>query len=155
MKDMELSVGEVARRSGVRVSTVHFYEAKGLIRARRTDGNQRRYLRGVLRRIAVIRVAQRAGIPLSLTKEHLESIPEDRPITAADWRQLTVGWRAEIDRRMESLMQLRHQMDRCIGCGCLSLGDCPLRNPEDRLASEGSGPRLLVGSDDPALENFG
>ncbi|MFI0471861.1 redox-sensitive transcriptional activator SoxR [Halomonas sp. HMF6819] len=142
----DLSVGDVARRSGVRVSTLHFYESKGLIASWRTSGNQRRYPRSVLRRVAVIRIAQRAGIPLAMTKAHLDSIPSDRPLSAADWQAITAAWREEIDRRMESLMQLRNQMDRCIGCGCLSLADCPLRNPDDHLAEEGPGARLLTTS---------
>ncbi|MDN7132856.1 redox-sensitive transcriptional activator SoxR [Halomonas sp. MC140] len=141
---IDLSVGDVAKRSGVRVSTLHFYESKGLIQSWRTSGNQRRYPRSVLRRIAVIRIAQRAGIPLAMTKEHLDSIPSDRQLSASDWQAITATWRAEIDRRIESLMQLRNQMDRCIGCGCLSLADCPLRNPDDHLAEEGPGARLLV-----------
>lgn len=139
----DLSVGEVAKRSGVRVSTIHFYESKGLIQSWRTGGNQRRYPRSVLRRIAVIRVAQRAGIPLSLTKDHLDSIPTDKALTASDWKALTTAWRHGIDLRIESLIQLRDQMDRCIGCGCLSLADCPLRNPDDTLGAEGPGARLL------------
>jgi MerR family redox-sensitive transcriptional activator SoxR len=140
----QLSVGELARRSGVAVSTIHFYEAKGLIEGWRTSGNQRRYPRSTLRRVAVIRVAQRAGIPLATIKEHLDRMPADRALTADDWNQLTQSWKALLDERIESLMQLRNQFDRCIGCGCLSLSDCPLRNPDDRLAAEGSGPRLLV-----------
>lgn len=147
MKDADLSVGDVAARSGVPVSTLHFYESKGLIESWRTAGNQRRYARGVLRRIAVIRIALRAGIPLATTKAHLDSIPTGKTISAAEWRALTTAWRAELDQRIESLMQLRHQMDRCIGCGCLSLSDCPLRNPEDRLSEEGPGPRLLISQD--------
>ncbi len=141
-----LTVGDLARRSGVAVSTIHFYEAKGLIEGWRTSGNQRRYLRSVLRRVAAIRIAQRAGIPLTTIKEYLDRIPSDRPLTAGDWRELTKSWQALLDERIESLMQLRNQFDRCIGCGCLSLADCPLRNPGDSLAAEGPGPRLLIRS---------
>ena len=144
MKPGDLSVGEVARRSGVPVSTLHFYEKKGLIQSWRTGGNQRRYPRGMLRRVAVIRIAQRAGIPLGMVKDHLDSLPANKPITSAEWQALTVTWRSELNKRIEKLMQLRDQMDRCIGCGCLSLADCPLRNPGDRLGSEGAGPRLLT-----------
>ncbi|MFV0625488.1 redox-sensitive transcriptional activator SoxR [Sphingomonas sp. ac-8] len=144
----QLTVGELARRSGVAVSTIHFYETKGLIEGWRTSGNQRRYARSVLRRVAVIRIAQRAGIPLTTIKEYLDRIPTDRPLNAGDWRRLTKSWQALLDERIESLMQLRNQFDRCIGCGCLSLADCPLRNPEDRLAAEGAGPRLLVRSEE-------
>lgn len=140
----QLSVGELAGRSGVPVSTIHFYEAKGLIEGWRTNGNQRRYPRSVLRRVAVIRIAQRAGIPLAVVKDYLDKIPADRPLAAAAWRSLTTSWQALLDERIESLMQLRNQLDRCIGCGCLSLSDCPLRNPDDRLSAEGPGARLLV-----------
>lgn len=143
----ELSVGEVARRSGVAVSTVHFYEAEGLIRSRRTPGNQRRYPRGVLRRIAVIRVAQRAGVPLGEVKRALEALPHDRAPSREDWSRLSSGWRAELEARIASLQQLRDELAGCIGCGCLSLADCPLRNRDDRLGRAGPGPRLLSGAD--------
>ncbi|MCG2842121.1 redox-sensitive transcriptional activator SoxR [Sandaracinobacter sp. RS1-74] len=138
-----LTVGDVARRSGVAVSTIHFYEGKGLIEGWRTQGNQRRYPRAVLRRVAVIRIAQRAGIPLAMVKAFLREIPADRALSNADWQRLTEAWKAMIDERIESLLQLRDDMESCIGCGCLSLADCPLRNPGDRLAAEGAGPRLL------------
>jgi MerR family redox-sensitive transcriptional activator SoxR len=140
---VELSVGDVARRSGVAVSTIHFYEAKGLIRGWRSAGNQRRYSRGVLRRIAIIRVAQRAGVPLAEIAEALGALPQDRPPSRDDWSRLSTGWRADLDRRIESLTRLRDQLSGCIGCGCLSLSECPLRNPGDALGREGSGPRLL------------
>lgn len=134
-----LSVGEVARRSGVAVSTLHFYEAKGLIRSLRTEGNQRRYPRGVLRRVAVIKVAQRTGIPLATIQAALARLPDGRAPTAEDWAQLSRVWRAELDERIRKLGQLRDQLDDCIGCGCLSLKACPLRNPQDVLGAEGPG----------------
>jgi MerR family transcriptional regulator, redox-sensitive transcriptional activator SoxR len=139
----DLTVGEAAARSGVAVSTLHFYEAKGLIRSRRNAGNQRRYPREVLRRIAVIRVAQRTGISLTDIREALKALPNGRTPTAEDWQRLSARWRVDLDDRIARLMRLRDQLDGCIGCGCLSLGVCPLRNPWDRLAEEGSGPRLL------------
>ena len=138
-----LSVGEVAKRSGVAVSTLHFYETKGLIRSLRTEGNQRRYPRGVLRRVAVIKVAQRTGIPLASIQAALARLPQGRAPTAEDWADLSRTWRAELDERIRRLSQLRDQMDDCIGCGCLSLKTCPLRNPQDALGEQGSGPRLL------------
>jgi MerR family redox-sensitive transcriptional activator SoxR len=138
-----LSVGEVAKRSGVAVSTLHFYEAKGLIRSLRTEGNQRRYARGVLRRVAVIKVAQRTGIPLATIQAALARLPDGRAPTAEDWAELSRVWRAELDERIRKLGQLRDQLDDCIGCGCLSLKTCPLRNPQDVLGAEGAGPRLL------------
>jgi MerR family transcriptional regulator, redox-sensitive transcriptional activator SoxR len=142
----ELSVGEVAERSGVAVSTLHFYEAKGLIGSRRNAGNQRRYPREVLRRVAVIKVAQRLGIPLRLIREALAALPEGRTPTAEDWNRLSAHWRNELDDRIARLTRLRDELDGCIGCGCLSTKACPLRNPWDELSEQGAGPRLL----DPA-----
>lgn len=140
-----LTVGEVARRSGVPVSTIHFYEAKGLIAGWRTEGNQRRYARAVLRRIAVVRIAQRAGIPLAAVKKHLDEIPDYRAVTLAEWRTLNASWQAMLDERITGLMQLRNELERCIGCGCLSFAECTLRNPDDALGRDGPGPRLLAG----------
>lgn len=139
----DLSVGEVAERSGVAVSTLHFYESKGLIRGWRNSGNHRRYDRSVLRRVAVIKVAQRAGIPLQEIGDALASLPEERTPTASDWKKLSAGWKDELDQRIERLTRLRDQLEGCIGCGCLSVRDCPLRNPYDELAREGPGPRLI------------
>jgi MerR family redox-sensitive transcriptional activator SoxR len=139
----ELSVGEVAARSGVAVSAVHFYEAKGLIRSRRNQGNQRRYPREVLRQVAVIKVAQRIGIPLAMIRDALATLPHGRTPTAADWRKLSAQWKRGLEERIEKMMQLRDSLTGCIGCGCLSLKVCPLRNPKDRLGEEGPGPRLL------------
>lgn len=143
-KTRELSVGEVAQRSGVAVSTIHFYEEKGLIRSRRSSGNQRRYVRDTLRLIAIIKFAQRAGIPLGEIKDALASLPEGRAPDKNDWERLTRTWRGMLQERITTLTELRDQLDVCIGCGCLSLRDCPLRNPEDKLAREGAGPRLLI-----------
>ncbi len=139
----ELTVGEVAARSGVAISTLHFYESKGLIKSRRNRGNQRRYAREVLRRVAVIKVAQRTGIPLASIRTALKALPAERTPTSEDWKKLSARWREELDNRIERLTRLRDQLGRCIGCGCLSLGVCPLRNPMDRLSQEGPGPRLL------------
>lgn len=139
----ELSVGEVSRRSGVAVSALHFYEAKGLIASHRTGGNQRRYPRSVLRRIAVIRVAQRTGVPLATIREALGALPDDRPATAADWNRLSARWKAELNARIARLTELRDRLGGCIGCGCMSLKVCPLRNPLDTLGQDGAGPRLL------------
>lgn len=138
-----LTVGEVASRSGVAVSTLHFYEAEGLITSWRNGGNQRRYAREVLRRVAVIKVAQRTGIPLAEIREALATLPEKRTPTSADWKRLSARWRERLNQRIECLTRLRDQLDGCIGCGCLSLESCPLRNPWDCLSAEGPGPRLL------------
>jgi MerR family redox-sensitive transcriptional activator SoxR len=139
----ELTVGQVAARAGVAVSTLHFYESKGLIKSWRNQGNQRRYAREVLRRVAVIRVAQRTGIALAQIREALEALPDGRTPTTEDWMKLSANWRGELNDRIDRLMRLRDQLDGCIGCGCLSLADCPLRNPWDKLSRQGTGPRLL------------
>jgi len=139
-----LAVGEVARRSGVAVSTVHFYEAQGLIAGWRTEGNQRRYARDVLRRVAFIRVAQRVGIPLAEIAAALATLPAQAAPTRDDWARLSAGWRAELDERIEQLKRLRDTLDDCIGCGCLSIDRCRLRNPADALGAEGTGPRRLL-----------
>lgn len=140
---MELTVGEVAARAGVAVSTLHFYESKGLIHSWRNAGNQRRYPREVLRRVAIIKVAQRTGIPLAEIQRALSSLPESRTPTANDWKKLSSRWREDLDERIARLTRLRDQMDGCIGCGCLSLKNCPLRNPMDEVGEQGPGPRFL------------
>jgi MerR family redox-sensitive transcriptional activator SoxR len=142
----DLAVGEVATRSGVAVSAIHFYESRGLIKSWRTPGNQRRYPRLVLRRVAVIMVAQRVGISLSAIRAALNSLPKGRTPTEKDWAALSARWRADLDDRILRLTKLRNELTNCIGCGCLSLDSCPLYNPGDRLSKEGPGPRLL----DPA-----
>jgi MerR family redox-sensitive transcriptional activator SoxR len=141
--DRPLSAGQLAARSGVAVSTIHFYEAKGLVRGWRSAGNQRRYSRDVLRRVAIIKVAQRLGLPLSMIKQAIDSLPGGRTPTAKDWKRLSAKWRKELDRRIALLQRLRGQLDSCIGCGCLSLKICQLRNPGDTVSGQGSGPRLM------------
>jgi MerR family redox-sensitive transcriptional activator SoxR len=138
-----LSVGEVAERAGVAVSALHFYEREGLIRSWRSAGNQRRYPRGVLRRVALIKTAQRLGLPLARIAEALAELPADRPPTAADWRRLSASWRDDLNVRIATMEALRDQLDTCIGCGCLSLDACPLRNPDDELRNSGAGAHLL------------
>ncbi|KAF1067139.1 MAG: Redox-sensitive transcriptional activator SoxR [Pseudomonas citronellolis] len=135
----QLSVGELAERSGVAVSALHFYEARGLIGSTRNAGNQRRYGRETLRRVAVIKVAQRVGIPLAEIAEALQALPSDHNPSAADWAQLSARWRDDLNERIEKLLLLRDQLDGCIGCGCLSMEACPLRNPGDTLARQGPG----------------
>jgi len=138
----ELGVGELAARSGLAVSALHFYESKGLIQSVRSAGNQRRYPRSVLRRVAVIKVAQRVGIPLASIASALDSLPSSRTPNVADWRRLSSGWKQELEERILALTQLRDQLDGCIGCGCLSLKACPLRNAQDSLAQAGPGPHF-------------
>ncbi|SMR99702.1 redox-sensitive transcriptional activator SoxR [Vibrio mangrovi] len=142
-KSGTLSVGELAKRSGVAVSALHFYEAKGLISATRTHGNQRRYERSVLRRIAIIRIAQRAGLSLAELKQYFDKVPE-KHISAADWGHLGQEWHDMLSERINMLLQLRDQIGECIGCGCLSLKDCPLRNPDDVMGKKGTGAQRLI-----------
>ncbi|MCS4280555.1 MerR family redox-sensitive transcriptional activator SoxR [Stenotrophomonas rhizophila] len=137
----ELSVGDVAKRSGVAVSALHFYERKGLIRSLRTAGNQRRFARDVLRRLAVIRVAQRVGMPLEAVATAFAALPENKTPTKAEWAKMSALWRSELDQRIEQLLLLRDQLTDCIGCGCLSLKRCRLTNPGDALGDQGDGPR--------------
>lgn len=139
-----LTVGEVARRSGVAVSALHFYETKGLIRSHRTAGNQRRYDRDTLRRVAIVRVGQDVGVRLAEFATALATLPEGRTPTREDWARLSAGWASALDRRILQLKKLRDGLTDCIGCGCLSTAHCPMRNPGDRLAKEGPGPRRLL-----------
>jgi MerR family transcriptional regulator, redox-sensitive transcriptional activator SoxR len=138
-----LTVGQVASRSGVTVSSLHFYEAEGLIHSTRTTGNQRRYPREVLRRVAFIRASQAVGIPLRRIKEALDRLPDERTPTRRDWARLSSAWREDLDRRITALEHLRDRLTGCIGCGCLSLGLCKLVNPDDVLSEQGPGPRNL------------
>lgn len=143
MQTTELTPGEMARRSGVAVSALHFYEREGLIHSRRTSGNQRRYTRETLRRVAFIRMSQRLGIPLARVREALESLPGDRVPTSRDWARLSARWRADLDERITHLQRLRDNLSECIGCGCLSLRKCTLSNPADVLAGLGPGASRL------------
>lgn len=139
----QLSVGQVAARSGLPVSTIHFYEARQLIHSERNSSNHRRYGREVLRRVAIIKVAQRAGIPLKEIAQALGALPNGRSPNTRDWEKIASDWKSELDDRINRLTRLRDTLSLCIGCGCLSVDRCPLRNPDDELASEGPGPRLL------------
>jgi MerR family redox-sensitive transcriptional activator SoxR len=139
----ELTAGQLAARSGVAVSALRFYEEQGLIFARRTAGNQRRYPRATLRRVAFIRASQRVGIPLSRIADALAGLPSSRTPTAEDWARLSTQWRADLDDRISQLQRLRDRLTGCIGCGCLSLAACQLVNPDDALGGDGAGARNL------------
>ncbi|MEU3046141.1 MULTISPECIES: redox-sensitive transcriptional activator SoxR [unclassified Streptomyces] len=139
----ELTVGQVSARSGAAVSALHFYEAKGLIRSRRTSGNQRRFTRDTLRRVAFIRAAQRVGIPLATIREALAELPEERTPDREDWARLSAAWRSELDARIQQLARLRDHLTDCIGCGCLSLENCVLSNPGDVFGERLTGSQLL------------
>ena len=139
----QLTIGEVARRSGLPQSALRFYERQGLISAGRTGGGQRRYERSVLRRLAFIRAARTIGVPLDEVRAGLDQLPDGRTPTRADWTRLSRSWRNRLDEQIQALEALRDGLDSCIGCGCLSLQRCRLSNPDDRLAAAGPGARLL------------
>ena len=139
----KLTVGEVAARSGVAVSALHFYERKGLIHSARTRGNQRRYDRDVLRRVALIQIAQELGIPLAEVSAALAELPDGRSPSRQDWERLSQKWAADLDRRIASLERLRSSLAKCIGCGCLSISQYSIYNQSDRLSAQGPGPVLL------------
>lgn len=139
----ELTVGELAARSGVSASALRFYEREGLISSRRTAGNQRRYRRDMLRRVAFIRASQRVGIPLAAIRDALSRLPGGRTPTRRDWELLSRHWRDDLTERIRALEKLRDDLTDCIGCGCLSIDRCPFGNPGDALASLGPGAHRL------------
>jgi MerR family redox-sensitive transcriptional activator SoxR len=140
-----LTIGEVARRSGVASSALRFYEERGLISSERAGSGHRRYPRAVLRRIAFIVFAQRIGLTLQEIGAELSKLPPDRAPTRRDWASLSRTWTARIDQRIAELERLRVGLEGCIGCGCLSLDRCRLSNPDDRAARLGPGPRYWIG----------
>jgi MerR family redox-sensitive transcriptional activator SoxR len=143
-----LTIGEMAERAGVATSALRYYEAQGLIRASRTTGNQRRYERTTLRRVAFVRSAQRVGLSLEEITAALGTLPDGRTPTRADWAQLSAGWRGRIDDQIDRLERLRDRLDSCIGCGCLSLDRCSLSNPDDQVRGRGPGAVYLEPSAD-------
>jgi MerR family redox-sensitive transcriptional activator SoxR len=143
----ELTVGQVAERSGVAISALHYYERHGLIRSTRTASNQRRYARDTLRRVAFIRASQHVGISLATIREALDRLPSERTPTRDDWARLSEAWRTELDARIAQLQALRNDLSECIGCGCLSLRVCHLTNPRDVMGREGPGARRLPAGD--------
>ncbi len=145
----ELTIGEVARRAGVATSALRFYESRGLITSTRTSGNQRRYKRAVLRRVALIRAAQAAGLSLEAIGRALAAHPDGSAPTAGEWARMSSQWRDDVDRRIAELVALRDQITSCIGCGCLSLQACGLLNEGDYIASTGTGARYLEGVEPP------
>jgi MerR family transcriptional regulator, redox-sensitive transcriptional activator SoxR len=149
VEDELLTIGEVAKRSGVAASALRFYEERGLIRSERAGSGHRRYPRSVLRRIAFIVFAQRVGLTLEEIKGELAKLPPDRAPTRRDWARLSSGWASRIDERIAELERLKLGLTECIGCGCLSLDRCRLSNPNDRAAGFGPGPRYWLG-DPPA-----
>ena len=149
--DTQMSIGDFAARAGVSVSALRFYEDRGLIQSTRTTGNQRRFARADLRRIAFVRAARELGLPLKAIEAAVASLPKGRTPTRRDWQRLSGRWRQRIEAQIDDLEALRDRLDGCIGCGCLSLRRCSLYNAADRVAVYGSGPRLLY-NDDPTRE---
>lgn len=143
MAESVMSIGQVAKRSGVRVSTLHFYEDKGLIQSTRNAGNQRRYKKEVLRRVALIKAAQKMGITLAEIGDALNTLPDKRVPNQKDWQRMASRWHDELNARIAYLEKMRDYLTGCIGCGCLSMSNCPIYNAEDKLAKEGSGPVIL------------
>jgi MerR family redox-sensitive transcriptional activator SoxR len=143
LEEANLTVGQVAKRCGVKVSTLHFYESLGLIKSLRNQGNQRRYMREVLRRISVIKAAQKMGVSLEEIKSAFANLHDNRTPTKDDWQKLSRYWQKGLNQKIAYLEKLRDSLDGCIGCGCLSMKNCPIYNPEDKLGDDNSGAVLL------------
>jgi MerR family redox-sensitive transcriptional activator SoxR len=143
VKETYLTVGKVAQRCGIKVSALHFYESKGLIHSLRNQGNQRRYKKDVLRRVSLIKAAQKMGISLANIKQALSTLPDNRTPTADDWSVLASNWQQELNDRIRYMENMRDYLTGCIGCGCLSMKSCPIYNEDDKLSSHGTGPVLL------------
>jgi MerR family redox-sensitive transcriptional activator SoxR len=141
----DLSIGEIAARSGLAPSALRFYEREGLIGSERTQGNQRRYERAVLRRLAFVQAGRAAGVPLERIRAALSALPPNRTATRRDWERLSRRWREDLETRIATLEALRDRLDTCIGCGCLSIDKCELLNPDDEAAAEGAGAQYLLG----------
>jgi len=140
-----LSIGEVAERTGLTISAIRFYEGEGLVHPARNNGGQRRFKRADIRRLSFILIAQQMGFTLADIRDALATLPEGRAPTQRDWARISRGFREELQSRIDLLTRMRDRLDGCIGCGCLSLRNCTLYNPEDRAASRGAGPRYLLG----------
>jgi MerR family redox-sensitive transcriptional activator SoxR len=145
-----LPIGKLADRTGLSVSAIRFYEARGLVSALRNRGGQRRFLRSDIRRLSFIRIAQQLGFTIDEIQAQLATLPQGRTPTLADWERISTEFRTVLDERIAGLQRIRRKLDECIGCGCLSLAKCALYNPEDRLRHRGPGPRLLMGDPPPA-----
>jgi MerR family transcriptional regulator, redox-sensitive transcriptional activator SoxR len=146
----ELTIGELSSRSGIARSALRFYEAQGLISANRTSGNQRRYERAMLRRVALIQAGRAAGIPLERIRAALETLPTSRTPTRRDWERLSRAWRDDLDQRIDTLHSIRDRLMTCIGCGCLSIDRCALLNPDDEAGRLGAGAHYLQQASPPA-----
>jgi MerR family redox-sensitive transcriptional activator SoxR len=139
-----LTIGDLAARTGLSVSAIRFYEAKGLLQSFRTSGGQRRFLRSDIRRLSFALIAQQLGLSIEKIGAELAKLPQGRTPTQADWRRISVGFKQVLDDRIAALERTRDALDSCIGCGCLSLQKCALYNPDDRVGRQGPGPRLVL-----------
>ena len=144
-KDDLIPIGELARRTGLAVSAIRFYESKGLITSFRTSGNQRRFMRSDIRRLSVVLIAQRLGLGLVQIEAALASLPQGRTPTLSDWQRISRSLREELDSRIKLLTRTRAKLDECIGCGCMSLQRCQIFNRDDRASRSGTGPRFVLG----------
>lgn len=140
-----LCIGQLAERTGLAVSAIRYYETQGLVSPDRNAGGQRRFLRSDIRRLSFVQIAQQFGFTISQIREQFDSLPDGRTPTKADWTKISRSFRTELDQRIETLTNLRNKLDGCIGCGCLSLRNCALYNPQDKAAKLGTGPRYLMG----------
>lgn len=131
-----LTIGDVSKRANISIAAIRFYEKKGLIESIRTNGNQRRYMRHILRKIALIKVSQQVGISLAEIHESFKTLPKNKMPDREDWKTISLSWKAHLQDRIEILSNLQNQLDACIGCGCLSLDNCPLRNPNDQFSED-------------------
>jgi MerR family redox-sensitive transcriptional activator SoxR len=148
-----MSIGQLAKRTGLSVSAIRFYEARGLVRATRGDGNQRRFLRSDIRRLSFALIAQRLGLTLSEIEAELSTLPHGQAPTRAEWTAIAERLRGALAAKIAMLQRTQELLDGCIGCGCLSLDNCALYNPNDRAARAGSGPRFLLGNKASEFEN--
>ncbi|WP_144208666.1 redox-sensitive transcriptional activator SoxR [Shewanella donghaensis] len=149
LDEFDLTVGQVAKRCGIKVSNLHFYESKGLINSLRNQGNQRRYKRDVIRRISVIKAAQKMGVSLEEIKQAFGFLPNERTPNKDDWTKLSMAWQDKLTQKITYLTNLRDSLNGCIGCGCLSMTSCPIYNPNDELGDDDVGSVIL----DRALKN--
>ncbi len=139
-----IGIGQVAERTGLSVSAIRFYETQGLVSPVRNNGGQRRYLRSDIRRLSFVLIAQQLGFSIDEIRQRLEKLPAQRTPTQKDWARISKGFREELDQRIQLMTRMRDRLDGCIGCGCLSLENCQLYNPEDRARRQGAGPRYIL-----------
>ncbi|MEM7215361.1 MAG: redox-sensitive transcriptional activator SoxR [Pseudomonadota bacterium] len=144
---LNISIGQLAERTGLSVSAIRFYETQGLITSERSSGGQRRFLRSDIRRLSFVQISQQVGFTIEQIREQLNALPDGRTPTKRDWSRMSRGFRVELDQKINSLIQMRERLDGCIGCGCLSLTKCKLYNPDDRAFKKGAGPRYLMGDE--------